>query len=139
MNEVNVDQNIAAPTSDSAGDSIWEIARRNRTTLTVIGAIAIYLLCFAAYWTALRGDFIWDDDHYVSNNPMLRSTDGLPEIWNFNGWREAARGSKLVQYYPMTLTSFWIEYQIWGNNPAGYHVVNVFLHATTAFLLWIVL
>lgn len=124
---------------ETHNDSIWETARRNPRALLIIGAVAIYLITFAAYWTALRGDFLWDDDHYVTNNPMLRGTDGLPQIWNPSAWLQGRGSPMRVQYYPLTLTTFWIEYQLWGNNPVGYHVTNVFLHATTAFLLWIVL
>ncbi|CAN5703729.1 tetratricopeptide repeat protein [soil metagenome] len=139
MNDVNVDEKPSPIDSESAGDSIWEIARRNRTTLTILGAVAIYLLTFAAYWTAIGGEFIWDDDYYVTNNAMLRSIDGLPQIWNPAEWARGRESTMRLQYYPMTLTSFWIEHQLWGNSSVGYHIVNVLLHATTACLLWITL
>src|SRR4051812_380257 len=79
----------------------------------------------------LPGGFIWDDDDYVTNNPNLRSLSGLADIWI------SPRSSP--QYYPLVHTSFWIEHQLWGLNPTGYHVVNVLLHATAAVLLWRVL
>ena len=120
-------------------DSIWEIARRNPRTLAAIGAIAIYLLTFAAYWTSIRGEFIWDDDYYITNNTLLRSSDGLPQIWNPAEWLKGEQSPMRLQYYPLTLTSFWIEYQIWGNNPLGYKITNVLLHASSACLLWIIL
>ena len=39
----------------------------------------------------------------------------------------------------MTLTSFWLEWHVWKDNPAGYHVVNILLHGANAALLWRIL
>src|SRR5882724_11175380 len=105
----------------------------------VFGA-AIYLLTLLAYLPAIRGSFIWDDDSYIVNNPALKSPDGLKQIW-FGILSDPRLYSVRVvpQYYPVTLTSFWLEYRLWDANPRGYHIVNVLLHASSAVLLWIIL
>jgi len=74
---------------------------------------------------------VWDDDDYVVENPMLRSAEGLRRIWTDT--------AATPQYYPLTHSTFWVEYQLWGIRPAGYHGVNVLLHAASALLLWEVL
>jgi tetratricopeptide (TPR) repeat protein len=71
---------------------------------------------------------VWDDDDYVVENPMLRSAEGLQRIWTDT--------AATPQFYPLTHTTFWIEYQMWGLRPAGYHAVNILLHALSALLLW---
>jgi tetratricopeptide (TPR) repeat protein len=71
---------------------------------------------------------VWDDDDYVVENPMLRSGEGLRRIWTDT--------AATPQYYPLTHTTFWVEYQLWGLRPAGYHGVNVLLHAVSVLLLW---
>lgn len=88
----------------------------------------ILLLVLAAYSRAPFNGFIWDDDDYVSKNPVLRSLDGLPRIWFEMG--------ATPQYYPFVFTSFWLEYRLWGLAPAGYHIVNILLHALNAILVW---
>ncbi len=93
-----------------------------------VGVALIVLMTTAAYLPAMRGGFLWDDDVYVTENPALRSRDGLRKIW--------AEPGVTSQYYPLTLTSFWVEYRLWGLRPFGYHLVNVLLHATNAVLLW---
>lgn len=84
-----------------------------------------------AYWPALHGSYVWDDDKYVTANWTLRSADGLKAIW--------LDPAASPQYYPLTLTTFWVEYHLWGLHPLGYHIVNVLLHATSAILFWLLL
>jgi tetratricopeptide (TPR) repeat protein len=40
------------------------------------------------------------------------------------------------QYFPLTYTVFRLERSLWGLNPAGYHWVNILLHAINAVLVW---
>lgn len=93
-----------------------------------IGALLLIAITLLAYIPAMSAGFIWDDDYYVYRNFALRSAWGLWRIWTHIG--------EVPQYYPLTHTSFWIEYHLWGDAPAGYHVVNVLLHATSAVVLW---
>src|SRR5262245_29434937 len=67
------------------------------------------VLALAAYGPALRGDFLWDDDEYITRNPAVQSPSGLGAIW-FDI-------HETPQYYPLTFTTFWIEHQLWGLDP----------------------
>ncbi len=96
-----------------------------------IPGVLIVLFVLLAYLPALRGGFIWDDDLWITHNPTLHDLHGLQRIWFEAG--------AVPQYYPMALTTFWLEYHFWGLNPAGYHLINVLLHGTAAILLWRVL
>ena len=44
-----------------------------------------------------------------------------------------------VNYWPLTFTAYWLQYVIWGLNPAGFHIVNIALHGISAVLVWRVL
>ncbi len=94
-------------------------------------ALLLVAVTLVAYLPALLGQFIWDDDRYVTNNLLLRSLKGLWQIWFVPG--------ATVQYYPLTFTSFWVDYHLWQLNPLGYHLTNVLLQALNAILLWTVL
>ncbi|MFI5349780.1 MAG: tetratricopeptide repeat protein [Elusimicrobiota bacterium] len=93
-------------------------------------------LAALAHLTAIRsGGFIMDDDDSVTQNAALRSAEGLRDIW----LRVGPRAGGTVQYYPLTYTVFWFEHALWGDRPAGYHVVNVLLHALNAVLVYWIL
>jgi tetratricopeptide (TPR) repeat protein len=93
-------------------------------------AALLVLLTVAAYLPAIGAGYVWDDDTLLTANPQMRSAAGLAEIW---------QGVHVRDYTPVTLTSFWLEWRLWGAAPAGYHVVNILLHALSALLLWRIL
>jgi hypothetical protein len=84
-------------------------------------------MAVVGYLRVWDAGFIWDDDAYVTANMTLRDFSGLIDIW--------AKPGATPQYYPMVHSTFWLEYQLWGDSPRGYHVVNVFLHIATSLLL----
>jgi tetratricopeptide (TPR) repeat protein len=95
-------------------------------------AWGILLLTMLAYSRAVTCGYIWDDDMYVTNNPVLTTgMQGLADAW--------LKPGSTPQYYPLVFTTFWLEHQIWGLWAGGYHLVNVLLHGLAAVLLWQVL
>ena len=98
-----------------------------RSPLRIAAGVAlIFLLAFAVYWPALRGQFVWDDLLLVDKNPMVKGEAGLRSIW-------------FHADFPLTTLAFWLQWLMWGKHPAGYHIVNVLLHALNAVLVWRVL
>ena len=89
--------------------------------------VAVTLMAYQPVWQA---GFIWDDDEFVTVNPVFKSAHSLYRLW-FT--------ASTLDYYPMTFSMLWLEWRIWANNPLGYHLVNVLLHALSAVLLWRVL
>ena len=81
-----------------------------------------------AYQPAWHAGFIWDDDVYVTQNPLLSAPDGLKRIW--------FSLDSPSQYFPLTYTMFRLERPFFGGNPAGYHWINILLHAANALLVW---
>ena len=96
-----------------------------------LGAALIVLMTVVAYLPAMRAGFVWDDDLYVTQNPLLTDPDGLRRIW-FSAHHQS-------QYFPLVFTTLRFEREWWGLNPVGYHVVNVLLHAANALLVWALL
>jgi Flp pilus assembly protein TadD len=99
--------------------------------LRVWGGLALIVLvvCFA-YLPSLNGKFILDDDKLLTNNSLIKAPDGLYRFWC---------STESIDYWPISNSTLWIEWRMWGMNPMGYHVANLVLHIVAVLLIWLVL
>jgi len=88
--------------------------------------LLLLLATFLAYLPAWNGLPLWDDAAHMTK-PALRSAAGLASIWTRLGATQ--------QYYPLMHSTFWLEYQLWGESTLGHHLVNILLHFVSALLL----
>ena len=94
----------------------------------IFGLILVVTVVFA-YQQAWHGGFIWDDDSWTTRiSGLLHTFSGLCAMW--------FQPTALPQYYPLTGTTFWLDYQLWGFWTTPYHVENILLHAFGALLFW---
>jgi tetratricopeptide (TPR) repeat protein len=91
-----------------------------------LSAFAIFVLVFAAFWPALHGQFIWDDQLLVIKNPLVTGQLNLRTVW-------------FQTDFSLTTVALWLQWLVFGKNPMGYHAVNLFFHAASCVLLWRVL
>ncbi|MGO8930269.1 MAG: tetratricopeptide repeat protein [Limisphaerales bacterium] len=81
----------------------------------------------------MRGSFVWDDDAWTLNLiKRFPTLSGLGQMWLSPTTQEH-------QFYPLTATSFWIDYHVWGFWTPAYHVENVLLHLLSVLLFWKIL
>jgi tetratricopeptide (TPR) repeat protein len=87
------------------------------------------MMTVVGYAPAVRGEFVWDDDSWTTGiMGLLAGMKGLGMMWS--------DPTALQQYYPLTGTTFWIDYHLWGLWTPPYHVENILLHASAALLFW---
>lgn len=103
--------------------------RGSRWTPFFYGA-ALFAAAFIAHFPATQAGYIWDDDIQLYRNPFILESGGLYKFWF---------STESPDYWPLTSSSFWLEWQIWGDSPTPYHVTNIILHALASVLLWRVL
>ena len=99
---------------------------RSNTAFVLI----IVFLTALIYSSAVNNDFTsWDDNHYVTGNRFIKdfSKEGVKKLWTE---RTGMGGTRL------TLTSFMIDYKLWGLNPKLYHAENVLWHILNSLLLY---
>jgi len=90
------------------------------------GIIVVAVLVI--FWPVLHGDWLWDDDWYLTKNPLMH------DPWRL--WKAWFEPGSFVEYYPIQQTVQWVQWQLWGDDTFGYHLTNVILHMANALLIW---
>jgi hypothetical protein len=94
------------------------IALRDKLILVLAALIAFGGCLFAGFQF---------DDYAIFSDASLTSPWGWAEVW------------RPMQTRPLTYFSFWLNYELGGKNPAGYHAVNLALHLACVLVLFDVL
>lgn len=103
----------------------------------IVLLLALFALNFLLYLNTLHYDFLKDDFRLIAENPRIK---------DFNSFIDSI-GSKffafpdypyLHYWRPVTLFSFYIDYQVWGLNASGYHLFNVLINAFNALLIFLI-
>ncbi|MCA9771812.1 MAG: hypothetical protein KC466_05350, partial [Myxococcales bacterium] len=86
---------------------------------------------FILYADALRGPFLGGDWSMIARAEALDNAHGLGEALRLLFM--PARG---VDYHgPLDQLTWWVQYRVWGTNPAPYRVFNLLLHVFNSVLL----
>lgn len=127
----------AAGTPSSASPSLDKLGAVKKLTAFWRGwskrerwaAALLLVVPFIVYWPCLTGSYVWDDESWTTMLfPHLSGLSGLFSIW--------VHPTVLQQYYPVTATTFWLDYTLWGFHPLPYHLENTLGHGLSAVLFW---
>lgn len=97
----------------------------------LIATLSLLTITFLAYSSALGHGFLfsWDDYDYVLNNRHVHG-------FSYENIQNAFSTYHVGNYAPLHLISYMLDYQLWGLDPAGYHLVNILLHALNGIILY---
>jgi tetratricopeptide (TPR) repeat protein len=105
-----------------------------RPSLDLVVVLSLVASVVAVYWQVGNHGFIsYDDPGYVTANPRIR------EGFTLDSLRWAFTSTYFSNWHPLTWLSYMLDYRLFGDNPRGYHLVNVGFHAGNTVLLFVVL
>jgi hypothetical protein len=87
---------------------------------------SIYVVLLATllvFGMGLKSSFHFDDNSLFTD-AAVTSSSGWWEVW------------RPLRTRPLTYFTFWLNYQLGGQNPVGYHAVNLALHLLAVWLLY---
>ena len=103
----------------------WQIA--------IVCAVLVLATVFI-YRGVRTSEFLtYDDLGYVQDNQRVHQ--GLTEKsieWAFTSF-------DVSNWHPLTWISHMVDWQLYGANPSGHHMTNVYLHSASAILLFLLL
>ena len=102
-----------------------------------LAALALCLLVLAAYANSFRSGLIFDNKPILLDDPRIRvaTSANIDAIWSKGYWYG---NEDPTLYRPLTTLSYLFNYAVLGNgaDPAGYHWINLLLHAVNALLVY---
>jgi protein O-mannosyl-transferase len=120
--------------STSPIERTFALTRKRMIFILVAVSVGLYI-------NTLNCGFVLDDLAVIKENayvkggiknvPLLSVT---PYLKGFRINNDATTTNDL--YRPLSLMSFAVEYQLWGDAPSGYHLLNVLLYAGCVLLLF---
>ena len=99
-----------------------------------IWPLLVALLAGAVYFNSLGNGFALDDIPLVRDNAQIRAPGELPAHFGQPYW--PVEGIEHGLYRPVTIASFTLNRALTGAGPAGFHALNLLLHATVCALVW---
>jgi protein O-mannosyl-transferase len=89
------------------------------------------LVTCVAFWPALPGAFVWDDDINLVTNLRYRGFEAGQLRWMFTN-------TLMGHYMPFTWLTFTLDHVLGRMDPWGYHLTSLLLHAANAVLVYLV-
>ena len=103
----------------------WQIA--------MVCVILVVVTLFAYRGVRNNGFLTYDDyDYVLQNHPVQQGLNMESIRWAFTTYHSS-------NWHPLTWISHIIDWDLYGKNPSGHHLTNVYLHAANAVLLFLLL
>jgi len=89
----------------------------------LLGLFLAVLVAFEVYGSTLRAPFLFDDLYLPFTDPNYVER-------GFRHWVQGLR--------PLLMATYWLNFQVSGQDPFSYHVWNVLLHLVAAAMAWLI-
>ena len=94
--------------------------------------LASLVLSFLVFGNGISGEFVFDDVTVIQNRPDVKDARNFFNLF-VSPYHQNMPKTGL--YRPFTMTSYAINHYI-NDSPAGFHIVNIIIHALNSFLVF---
>ncbi|MFQ5508897.1 MAG: tetratricopeptide repeat protein [Leptospirillia bacterium] len=111
--------------------------RPDTPTAWAATGLLFLLVGLGLYANALNNPFHYDDHHGIVDNHYLRDPGNIPRFFSVTDGKRyfAPSDPKARHYRPLLLTTYALNFATGGDDPRGFHLLHVVLHALGALLV----
>jgi Tfp pilus assembly protein PilF len=122
------------PSDSPSGKTSHVASAAHKPWQIVVVCVALAVVTLFAFCGVRNNDFLtYDDYDYVLHNLPVQQGLTIGSIkWAFTTYHSS-------NWHPLTWISHMIDWDLYGNNPSGHHLTNVYLHSANAVLLFLLL
>jgi hypothetical protein len=119
-----------------AGPSSSTTAMMHSTT---VFSAFVFALALALYINTLQGGYVWDDRAAIIANKDVQGLTPWSDLLKHDFWGQDIRLiDSHKSFRPVTVASFRLNHNVHGYNAAGFHALNVVIHAVgTVVFYWL--
>ncbi len=131
--QINNEENIETEAVKKYGFSA--VLRNEEFIVTVLIVVTAIV-----FFNSLNGEFLYDDWFQIERNSTLQSWANLLKMFTESVWQfmDSGNSQAVGPYYrPIFNSLLLFNYQIFGLNVVGWHLVSALLHIGTTLLVYV--
>lgn len=103
--------------------------------------LILAIVAFAVFANTLDGAFVYDDKRQILKNPLIQDASLYGKALTSDVWAFKGDGSVAASNYYRPTFILWLifNFQLFGINPFGWHLLNIFLHVGVCLLGFLLL
>jgi hypothetical protein len=102
------------------------------------GYIIPFLLLLAAvvYWNTLGNDFVAGDRQFILRNKHIGDFSTVLNSFASDYWGKLG-GESFIYYRPLVIFTHFVDFTLFGLNPAGHHLSNILFHCLVTVTVYL--
>jgi protein O-mannosyl-transferase len=102
-------------------DTRGQLAGLMSTNATLLVGVSLVVIVFLVFANSIGNEFVFDDIYLITTNKQIHSLN-LPLL--------------LSSYRPIRDISYAVDFALWGEQPFGYHLSSILIHAVNVLLVF---
>jgi len=101
----------------------------------------LFFINLIVYYNSLNNNFIWDDIVLIVSNKNLDSVKNFLKIIDKDFFYDDKEeySNKRGYYRPVITFSYFVDNQLWGKKPFGFHLTNLIIHFLNSLLIYFII